>query len=77
MKQEVNWALVVGSGILVGLLILAVLTGLFLLLSRPAPAEPLERPAGMLAWQAEGRSRDLAEPLWGKAASERPFDVAG
>lgn len=36
MDERVSWLLVIGGGLLVGLLIVAVLGGLFLLLARPA-----------------------------------------
>jgi cytochrome c oxidase subunit 2 len=37
MDERMSWLLVIGGGLLVGLIIVAVLGGLFLLLTRPAP----------------------------------------
>jgi len=49
MASDVNWSLVIAAGVLVGLLILVLIAGLYLLLSPPPTSEPLETPDGMLA----------------------------
>jgi len=54
VTDSTNWALVIGGGIITGLLILAIITGLYLLLNNPPAAEPPERPAGLLALGREG-----------------------
>jgi len=49
MASDVNWGLVIAAGVLVGLLILVLIAGLYLLLSPPPTSEPLETPDEMLA----------------------------
>ncbi|HSJ53826.1 MAG TPA: hypothetical protein VLC52_08755 [Anaerolineae bacterium] len=50
MTGDVNWGLVIAAGVLVGLLILVLIAGLYVLLSPPPVSEPLGTPDGMLAW---------------------------
>lgn len=49
MTSEVNWGLVIASGVVVGLLILILITSLYLLLTPPPASEPLGTPDGVLA----------------------------
>ena len=53
MTSDVNWGLIIASGVVVGLLILILISGLYLLLTPPPASEPLVTPDGMLAWSRQ------------------------
>lgn len=54
MTGDVNWGLVIAAGLLVGLLILVLIAGLYLLLNPPPVSEPLGTPDGMLTYGRPG-----------------------
>lgn len=60
MTSQVNWGLVIAAGIAVGLLILVVIVGLYLLLTPPPASEPLGTPEGLLAGQGHAAEDGLA-----------------
>jgi len=53
MGNKMNWALVIGGGVVVGLIILAVLVGLFTLLTRSAAPVTVSAPEGRFASNGE------------------------
>ena len=73
MAGDVNWGLVIAAGVVVGLLVLIVIAGLYLLLTPPPATEPLGTPDGMLA---EGHGPVRVRPGVGPLAAPARADVS-